>query len=97
MGKTRRALVAVASLAFTNGGFQVPQITINPDPPIHGQKATIHYTPNAKLKIEYAPGGVVYVTCDANGDAVVSVPTNANSMLVEDANNASVSAGFLVQ
>lgn len=74
----------------------MPQITINPDPPTQGQKATVHYSPNARLKIEYTPGGVVYVACDANGDVVVTVPAGAQGMLVVDANNSNVSAGFSV-
>lgn len=89
------ALVAVASLAFTQGS-RVPQITINPDPPTQGQKATLHYIPHARLKVEYTPGGVVYVACDANGDVVVTVAAGAQLMLVSDANNSSVSSGYTV-
>lgn len=72
-------------------------ISCNPDPPIRGQKATVHYSANAKLRIEFAPGGTINVVCDANGDVVITVPAGANSMLVEDTNNPNVSAGFVVQ
>lgn len=71
-------------------------ISIDPDPPKAGKSATITYRAGASLIIEYTPGGVVRVTCGADGKADVVVAAGANAMLITDASNSQVSAGFSV-
>ncbi|MBL8756321.1 MAG: hypothetical protein JNK15_23710 [Planctomycetes bacterium] len=94
MGKLLAPLALVLFASMTDQDRAT--ITIDPDPPHAGKSATITYVPNASLLIEYTPGGIVRVKCGADGKADVVVPGSANAMLVTDANNPNISAGFSV-
>jgi hypothetical protein len=93
MGKIL-ALVAVTLAGL--GGFRMASISVDPDPPKAGKPCTITYTAGASLLIEWTPGGVERATCGTDGKATVNVPSSATAMLVMDANNSSVSAGYSV-
>lgn len=75
----------------TMGGM--PTITLDPAPPVQGQKVTIRYDgpANTTLKIEWTPPGEPSsVVIGKDGTATVTVPANATTILVDDANGSSV-------
>jgi len=96
-------LLAVASTvlwlthaAATHDPIPMASISIDPDPPKAGKSATITYAPNKSILIEYSPGGLVRATTDAQGHADIVVPANATYMVISDAANSSISAGYTV-
>lgn len=96
MGKLLFALIAVASLSFTQGGPTMgneddnapPVITLSPIPPHQKGTMDIKFLPNSVVLLDWHPGGggTTSVTTDANGKASVTVPANATSVIASDPN-----------
>lgn len=64
-----------------------PVITLTPQPPTQGQSMTVEYTgtPGTKLKISWDPPGTpTEGTVGQNGKFTVTVPDNADSVIVTD-------------
>jgi hypothetical protein len=99
METLRAAVLAAVSFLLPMQGEVDTMVgfTVDPDPPLAGKKVTITYAPNERILIEWTPGGSTQGTCDANGEFSVTVPANANYMLVMDASDPSISDGWTVK
>ncbi|MFY9340852.1 MAG: hypothetical protein WAT39_00090 [Planctomycetota bacterium] len=84
MGKLLLAACAVLSVAL--GGNRMASFSIDPDPPKRGKNATITYAANTRISVEFDPGGVQWLVTDANGQVVVSIPSNCATVTANDPN-----------
>lgn len=100
MGKLILAVLGVASLAFTGQPMPNPTITIKPVPPVAGGKVTISYTgtPGTKLTLDWDPASEPSsVVVDENGNAEVTVPAGATSLIVDDPTGGAKPVSTMIQ
>jgi hypothetical protein len=95
-----KTLVLGSLLALLLGNPErMAQITISPLPPVAGQDMTISTTgmsPGDTLEVDIDPTGVINVTLDADGKAVVKMPDNATSVIVSDPKGRAKSVSSMV-
>lgn len=94
MGKLLLGALAAVSLAV--GVNRMPQITIDPDPPVADKLAIVTYQANTEITIECTPGGVIKGQCDDAGHFDFVVPAGAQYLLIMDSSNHGISEGFTV-
>lgn len=78
---------AVLVLGLDTSGMANPTISLKPTPPTAGGKLTITYTgaPGTKLDLDWDPASEpTSVVVDENGNAEVTVPEDATSLIVSD-------------
>lgn len=96
-----KVLLLGSLLALLPGHLDhMAQITISPLPPVAGQDMTISTTgmsPGDTLEVDIDPTGVIKVTLDANGQAVVPMPDNSTSVIVSDPKGRAKPVGSPVQ
>lgn len=85
--KLALSVFAVLVLGVDTSRMSNPTISLKPSPPTAGGKLTITYTgkPGTKLELDWDPASEPSsVTVDANGNAEVTVPEDATSLIVSD-------------
>lgn len=76
-----------------------PTITINPNPPVAGKKATITYTgpKQTTLTLEWDPEAQPNsVLVGSSGTVTIVVPANATSLVISDPVNGAASLAVMV-
>jgi type 1 fimbria pilin len=90
----------VALLLLAPGTIgDMPTITLDPAPPVQGQKLTIKYdgAANTTLQIEWTPPGEPSsVTIGKDGTAVITVPAEATTILVTDESGGAQGVGDVI-
>lgn len=76
-------------------------ITIDPLPPTQGQDARVSYTGDlpATLNIEWTPSGAgpAAIRIDANGEASLLIPANAESLKIGDPSGTADAAATIIK
>lgn len=83
MGKILSGLL-LGCLSLLPGAERV-KLSIQPDPPVHDQKATLTGNPGDVIDLDWdPPAEPSSVTIGSNGKVTFSVPQNATSLIATD-------------